>query len=225
MTDEQPEAQKPEDTPADRGAPAEKSPLVELLDRARAGDDAARDELFQKCRNYVAFLARAQMESWLQAKVDASDLIQQTMMEAHRALDQFRGQTEAEWLAWLRRILHNNAADFVRHYHGTLKRRAGREVPMRLASESGSRDFLYEPSDPGQSPSALVMQYENEILLADAIAKLSPDHQEVILLRNLQRLQFNDIAERMGRSRPAVQMLWKRAIEKLQEILASPHVE
>jgi len=56
--------------------------------------------------------------------------------------------------------------------------------------------------------------------VADALARLSPDHREVIMLRNLQRLPFQDVAERMGRSRPATQMLWMRAIQKLQEILA-----
>lgn len=195
------------------------SPLVELLARARAGNSEARDELFDKCRNYVAVVARGQVESWLRQKVDASDLIQQTLLEAHRGFDRFRGQSEGEWLAWLKQILKNNAADFVRHYHGTAKRQARREVPLHVQSSDRS-DYIREPSDGGaETPSQIVIQHEDEIRLADAIAQLSADHQEVILLRNIQRLPFDEVAERMGRTRPATQMLWMRAVKKLQQII------
>ena len=78
--------------------------------------------LFEACRNYVGLLARTQVESWLRAKVDASDLVQQTLLEAYRDFGRFQGTTEAEWLAWLRRMLAHNAADFVRQYRGTKKR-------------------------------------------------------------------------------------------------------
>lgn len=191
--------------------------LVKLLAQARTGDHGARDELFDRCRNYVSFVARAQVETWLRRKVDASDIVQQTMLEAHRAFDQFRGESEQEWLAWLKRILNNNAADFVRHYRTTQKRRVSREVP--LERQVDGEEVRFEPAAPIDSPSQLVMQYEDEIRLADAISQLSEDHQEVILLRNVQRLPFEDVAEQMNRTRPATQMLWMRAIKKLQQLL------
>ena len=100
-----------------------------LLEQARAGDAAARERLFARCRDYLGLAARARVEGWLRAKVDASDLVQQTLLEAHRGFGRFQGATEAEWLAWLRRILDHNAADFVRRYRGTGKRQVGREVP------------------------------------------------------------------------------------------------
>ena len=199
-------------TDADASLPAE------LLQRARNGDAAARDELFAKCRNFVGFVARTQVESWLQAKVDASDLVQQTMLEAHRGFDNFRGQTEQEWLAWLRQILAHNAADFVRRYRGTEKRQARREVPM-AALGGRSSVAMFDPSDPGASPSELAIGRERELLVADALARLPADYQEVIALRNLQRLPFEEVAQRMGRSGPAVQMLWLRAIRRLQKDL------
>ena len=197
----------------------EKSVLVDLLNKARDGDDAARDELFDKCRNYVNFVARTQVESWLQAKVDASDLVQQTLLEAHRGLDGFRGNTEDEWLAWLRRILTNNTTDFVRRYKGAEKRRATKEVPLQMPMGDNSQDFFFEPSADIESPSQIVMQHEREILLADAIAQLSEDHQEVVMLRNVQKLPFDEVARRMDRTRPAVQMLWMRALKRLEQIL------
>src|SRR5205085_4743368 len=87
---------------------AEVDQVSGLLAQARAGDAAARDRLFARCRDYLGLAARARVETWLRAKVDASDLVQQTLMEAHRGFGRFQGATEAEWLAWLRRILDNN---------------------------------------------------------------------------------------------------------------------
>ncbi len=194
------------------------SQLVDLLNRAREGDNAAREELFDKCRNYLGIVARVQVESWLRVKVDASDLVQQTMLDAYRGFGDFRGNSEGEWLAWLKQILKHNATDFVRHYRGTEKRQQRREVSMHAAAPNLSEGFTREPSSGGESPSELVMQREREIQLADSITKLDPDHQEVIILRSLQRLPFDEVAERMGRSRPAVQMLWARAVSKLKDI-------
>lgn len=196
-------------------------PLPQLLERARAGDETARDRLFDRCRNYVNVVARAEVESWMRAKVDASDLVQQTMMEAHQEIDKFRGNTEAEWLAWLRRILSNNAIDFVRHYKGTAKRAVAREVRIDRMKPGGSLSAAFELTADIESPSELVMRKEREIAVADAIAQLSADHQEVIMLRNLQRLPFDEVAKRMERSRPAVQMLWARALKALQQVLES----
>ncbi len=188
----------------------------ELLQKARAGDEAARERLFVVCRNYVSIAARAEIASWLKAKVDASDLVQQTLLEAHRGLANFRGTTEGEWLGWLKRILVHNAADFVRRYHGVEKRCAGREISLAADDSAQNAPQL---SDGGPTPSQLVMQKELQLQVADAVARLPEDYQEVVILRNLQQLPFDEVAERMGRSRPAVQMLWMRAIRKLQEIL------
>lgn len=194
------------------------SQLVDLLNRARGGDNGARDELFDKCRNYLGILARVQVESWLRVKVDASDLVQQTMLDAYRGFGDFRGNSEGEWLTWLKQILNHNTTDFIRRYRGTEKRQQRREVPMYVAAPGQSQALRLEPSTGGDSPSELVMQREREIQLADSISKLAPDHQEVIILRSLQRLSFDEVAERMDRSRPAVQMLWARAVSKLKDV-------
>ncbi len=193
--------------------------LSDLLIRARAGDARELDRLFAACRNYLCLLARNHVEGRLKTKADASDLVQQTLLEAYRDFGQFRGGTEQEWLAWLRRILTHNVAHFVRHYRGTGKRAVGREVAIDAGSDEGAMAPV-QPADPGESPSEQLLRKERELLLADAVAQLAPDYREVICLRNLQRLPFEEVAERMGRSRPAVQMLWMRALQKLQDILA-----
>jgi RNA polymerase sigma-70 factor (ECF subfamily) len=191
--------------------------ITDLLQRARQ-EPAELDRLFKQCRNYLTVIARAQVEKRLQSKVDASDLVQQTLLEAYRDFRNFRGGTEAEWLAWLKRILAHNAANFVRHWQTTGKRAARREVPIGPNDSSAAPGL--EPADVGESPSQALLRKERALLVADAVAQLPPDYQEVINLRNLQRLPFQDVAERMNRSRPAVQMLWLRALNQLQQILA-----
>ena len=189
-----------------------------LIEGARRGDAECRDRLFALCRSYLGFVARSQLETWLRRKVDASDLVQQTMLEAHRDFPRFAGRSEKEWLGWLRRILSHNMADFVRCYRGTSKR-AAREVPIRTADASTTFGAP-EPAAPGPTPSQEFLQLDAELRLAEAVRQLAPDYQEVIMLRNLQRLPFAEVAQRMERSRPAVQMLWMRAIQRLQEIMA-----
>ncbi len=191
-----------------------------LIEAARHGDAECRERLFGLCRSYLGFVARCQVETWLRRKVDASDLVQETMLEAYRDFDRFDGHSEQQWLAWLRKILDHNAADFVRRYGGTAKRAAGREVPFRDPDDSMPRGAP-EPAADQPTPSQELIRLDTELRVTAALSDLSPDYQEVILLRNLQRLPFDEVADRMGRSRPAVQMLWMRAIRKLQETLAS----
>lgn len=197
------------------------SKLAELLKQARAGDPQKRDELFEQCRGYLGVVARAQVETWLRAKVDASDLVQQTLLEAHRDFDRFDGEKGAQWLAWLRRILTHNAADFIRRYRGTAKRQARREVPLGPPPGMTSIAGYGDPAAPDETPSQQVIRQDDQLQLAAALSSLSADHREVIMLRNLQRLPFDEVAKRMDRSRPAVQMLWMRAIKKLQESVES----
>jgi RNA polymerase sigma-70 factor (ECF subfamily) len=200
---------------------SESNSLAVLLDRARSGDDDARNRLFERCRTYVGVVARAEVETWLQVKVDASDLVQQTLLEAHRGFADFRGTTDAEWLAWLRKILSHNAADFVRRFKGAAKRNVQREVPLKHDRDETRGIAAGQLAGDVESPSQLVAQMEQDVEIAEAIAELSADHQEVIVLRNLQRLPFDEVARRMGRSRGAAQMLWMRALDSLRKKLGA----
>ena len=193
------------------------SQLDSIIRQAQAGDEDARNELFHKVRAYIGFIARSHVESWIQAKVDSSDLVQQTLMEAHQGFGKFDGTTEGELLAWLKRILKNNATDFVRRF-GAQKRKANREVAIDAMNSTGSM-VSPELSGDVETPSMIISKREEEIEVANALATLPEDYQDVIVLRNLQRLPFAEIGERMDRSPAAVQMLWARAIKRLQESL------
>jgi RNA polymerase sigma-70 factor, ECF subfamily len=201
---------------------ANDSLVARLLDQARQGDNHAEERLLAMCRNYLAVIARGEIGSWLRPKVDASDLVQQTLLEAHRGLSRFEGRSQAEWLAWLRQILARNAVDFVRHFQEAEKRRVGREVPLAAPVGANSDFHGFEPTDPGSSPSELVMRWELELQVADALTRLTDDHRQVVMLRNVEQLPFDEVARRMDRTRPAVQMLWMRAIRQLQSLCEVP---
>ncbi len=197
---------------------SQRTNVSKLIERAKRGDVACRDQLFALCRTYLNFAARSQLESRLRRKADASDLVQETLLEAYRDFERFEGSSEKEWLVWLKRILTHNVADFARRYHGTAKRAAGREVPIRNSADSQASGVA-EPAADQATPSQELMRLDDELRIAAALGELPPDYQEVIMLRNLQRLSFQETAERMERTRPAVQMLWMRAIRRLHEIL------
>lgn len=198
---------------------ASPSQIANWLELAQRGDAVARDQLFGACRSFVTVAARVHLQRRLQSKVDASDLAQQSLLEAHRGFDRFAGQSPQEWFGWLKQIVAHNAADVAKQYRGTAKRDAGREVPL-MADTSASAAWDHTPADRGPSPSQVVVGMEQELLMATAIEQLPDDYREVLTLRHLERLPFNEVAERMGRSRGACQMLWLRAMEQLKTQLS-----
>src|SRR5262249_50548836 len=102
---------------------------TDLIERCRRGDVQAREQLFESYRPYLHLLAQGQLGRHLRAKCDASDLVQQTLLEAHRDFGAFQGSHEAELLAWLRRILAHNLFNEARRFTAQ-QRDAAREVSL-----------------------------------------------------------------------------------------------
>jgi len=181
-----------------------------LLARARAGDQEALGRLLEGYRDYLRLLARSSVGRQLQPRLDPSDLVQETLLEAQRDFRQFHGQTSGEIGAWLRQILARNLADQVKH-HQSQKRDIGREEPLeRLLDE-----MPQALAAPISTPSAQAVHREQTDELGRALALLPADYREVLTLRHLQGEAFETIAARMGRSAGAVRMLWMRALEQL----------
>jgi RNA polymerase sigma-70 factor (ECF subfamily) len=201
-------------------APREMSDdLPLLLDQARSGDRVAAGRLLEHYATYLTLLARVQIGRRLQGKVDPGDIVQETFLEAHRQIRQFRGTTEAELLAWLRRILAGQIALLLRRYLGTKGRDVTleRELGVQLDQSSQAMDigFIASLSTPSQNAS----RREQAVLLAEALRQLSNDHREVIVLRHLEALSFPEVAARMGRTEDSVQKLWVRALANLRRTL------
>jgi RNA polymerase sigma-70 factor (ECF subfamily) len=189
------------------------SPEV-LLARARGGDHDALGSLLEEYREYLRVLARARIGRDLQVRLDASDLVQEALLEAHRDFRQFLGQTEAELTVWLRRILVRNLADQLKH-HQSQKRNFQREQPLAVLALQAHEAL----AAPLSTPSAHAARREQAVLLASALAQLSEDYREVVTMRHLEGKNFDEIATALGRSSGAVRMLWMRALERLGVLL------
>jgi RNA polymerase sigma-70 factor (ECF subfamily) len=192
-----------------------------LLARARDGDVTALGQLLELYRNYLRILARTQADGALRARLDPSDLVQETLLEAYRDFPRFAGGTEKELMAWLRRILVRNLADQIKR-HKTQGRDSKRQESLEGLLERSSAEAQEALARDISTPSVRALRREQAVLLADALAQLPPDYREVILLRNLQKLPFDAIAGRMNRSSGAVRMLWARALERLSLLMEGP---
>jgi RNA polymerase sigma-70 factor (ECF subfamily) len=171
-------------------------------------------------RDYLRLLARLRLGSWLKAKVDPSDVVQETLLKAHEHRAQFRGQTEAEWQGFLRRILANTVANAVRRYTRG-KRDQGLERSLETALEDSSARLeawlAAEPSSSGEENRGDLL-----VRLAGALGQLSPDERTAIELRYLQepRWPLPEIARHLERpSTKAVAGLLARGLEKLRAVL------
>jgi RNA polymerase sigma-70 factor (ECF subfamily) len=192
-----------------------------LLGSARAGDQAALGRLLELYRNYLRLQARTLIGRTLQVRLDPSDLVQETFLEAARDFARFAGGTEAELIAWLRQILIRNLADQVRHSQAD-KRDVRREQSLEALLEQSRQAAEQALAEAASTPSVQARRREQAVLLADALEALTADHREVILLRHVEHLRFDEIAARMGRSSGAVRMLWTRALEGLHRLLEEP---
>ena len=143
------------------------------------------------------------------------------MLGAYRDFEQFRGGTERELLAWLRRILIHCLHHAYETHLQAGRRDLRREVPLDDVGKSLDRSAVLLSEvlvDRGDSPSTPARQRERAVAVADMLAQLRPDYRDVIVLRNLQGLSFEEVAERMQRKPGAVRMLWLRAIEKFRQL-------
>lgn len=188
-----------------------------LLEAARAGDSSTLGNLLESYRDYLRLLARIEIGRHLQGKLDASDVVQETFLCAHRQFDQFRGEAEPQFLSWLREILAGTLANLMRRYLGTKARDVRLECALAADLDQSSQALAQMPVDPHSSPSEQAMRQEQTTAIAHALSRLPEDYQTVIVLRHLEGLTFPQIAERMGRTVPSVEKLWLRGLARLRK--------
>ncbi len=202
-------------------SPNEDAPVENLLVEARQDGNEPLGRLLQLYRNYLTILATTQINPRLRRRMAPSDLVQEAMLAAHRDFERFRGQSEREFLAWLRQILINCLHHAIETHLKAKKRDLRCEVSIEQVSEALDKsvlNFANVLADRGPSPSAPARQRERSVALADQLAKLKPHYRDVIVLRNLQGLSFDEVAARMDKKPSTVRMMWLRAIDKFKEV-------
>jgi RNA polymerase sigma-70 factor (ECF subfamily) len=193
--------------------------IRQWLTAARAGSREALGQALDSCRNHLLRVAQRELDPELRAKGDASDLVQETFLEAQRDFAQFQGVSEAELRAWLSRLLFNNVCNFSRRYHETDKRAIEREVALR---RDDSSEGVGGPQARAPSPSTQAMEHEVARALHQALARMPDDYRRVIELRYVEEHSFEEIGRLMSRSPDAARKLWARAIERLGEEWRGP---
>src|SRR5262245_3183055 len=190
------------------------------LAAARAGSREALGKALEATRQYLLSIARQELDPDLRAKNSPSDLVQETFVEAQRDFAHFRGDTEGEWLAWLRQLLLHRVGKLRRRYRDTQKRRLAREVP--LGGDSSSDGPAGGLAANMLSPSSQAMEHEQDQALQAALGRLPDDYRRVIALRYQEDLSFEEIGRLLQRSPDAARKLWARAVERLHEELGPP---
>lgn len=186
------------------------------LDAARAGSLEAMGQALEEYRGYLLSIAQQELDPALQAKAGASDLVQETFLEAQRDFNQFQGKTPEDLRAWLRRLLQNNLANFARNYRDTDKRKIGREQPLEQMSSANLAGGLAAALP---SPSGQAISGEQIEALLRALEGLPHDYRQVVLLRYREERTFEEIGEIMGRTGNAIRKIWLRAVERLKDEL------
>lgn len=168
---------------------------------------------------WLRILARCEIDSRFAGKFDASDAVQNTLLEAWKGWDQFRGSEEPQRLAWLRQILAFQLAHLARQYAGTQMRDVTREVPLEHSLSESSRRLECLLIADDLSPSQQAIANERSLRLAAALQLLPADYRQVITLRHVENLSHDEVAARMNRSSGAVRMLWMRALAALRDAM------
>jgi RNA polymerase sigma-70 factor, ECF subfamily len=181
-----------------------------------AGDGELQGRPLETYRDYLLLLARIQLNAGLQAKLDPSDVVQQTLLKAHQNWGQFRGSSEAELAAWLRAILARHLANVARKFDPWL---GGRERSLEAALERSSARLESWLAAEDTSASEKCERQEQLLRMAEGLAGLPDDQRIALELRHLRGLAVAAVGREMGRSNAAVGSLLYRGLKTLRDLL------
>jgi RNA polymerase sigma-70 factor (ECF subfamily) len=179
---------------------------------------AGHDFPLERYRDYLRLLAQLQLDRKLQAKIDLSGIVQQTMLEAHQALGEFASQDADHLAAWLRQILAHNLADEIRKLR-TARRNVSKERSLEAALEESSNQLKTWLISRQSSPSRHVHRQEQALHLSAAMAQLPDSQREALIMRHFHGWSLAQIAEQLDRSPSAVAGLLKRGLQQLRSQL------
>lgn len=191
------------------------SSVVLGIRKART-DRSALAQLLEQYRPFLRRMAEQKLDGGMKARCDASDIVQETMIEALQGFDRFGGQTEPEVSAWIKKILSHNVDDALRKHVGAEKRSVRQE--QRLSVAEGTASFYWiEPAAQQSSPSHRMIRGEKALRLAAILESLPDSQREAVVLRHLEGLPLEEIADRLDRSEQATAGLIKRGLQALRE--------
>jgi len=188
----------------------------ELIDAARGGCDVALGQIVARLRGYLLAVADQGLGDGLRAKFGASDVVQQSLLEAHESIGQFHGSSEGELRLWLRRIVLHNLVDSARRYTATQARNIGQETSLETLPRFERALVNGDPTASWQ-----LQRKEVDLQLLDAIGRLPARQRRVVELRHRWGRSYAEIARELDTTEASVRKLWSRAVGQLKCILGN----
>jgi RNA polymerase sigma-70 factor (ECF subfamily) len=194
----------------------------ELLDQARRGEAAAVDRLLATHREPLRRAIDLRLDPALAQRVDASDIVQDVLLEASRRLADYLRQPTLPFHLWLRHIAKDHVIDAHRRHRQAQRRSLDREQPIRPAAlaDQSSLELAARFIDQELTPASAAMRQEMERRLHEAIAGLDDDDREVILMRHFEQLSNQEVAAALNLTEAAASMRYLRAVRRLRSVLA-----
>jgi RNA polymerase sigma-70 factor (ECF subfamily) len=199
----------------------EQPDTAELLAQAQAGDAAAVERLLGKHREPLRRMIDVRLDPALAARLDASDIVQDVLLEAHRRLSDYLRQPTMPFHLWLRHIAKDHMIDAHRRHRQAQRRSLDREqplVPTRLADHS-SVELAGQILDGEPTPASAAIREELQKRLELAVAQLDEDDREVVLMRHGEQLSNQEVAALLGLTEAAASMRYLRAVRRLRAAL------
>lgn len=194
----------------------------ELLQSAKTGDDSAINQLLNRHREAVRKMVQMRMDRAVAARVDASDVVQDVMLEANQRLLDYVRNPSMPFHLWLRQLAKDRLIDMHRRHRGAQRRSVDRERALNAAySEQSSLNLAAQLRDHELTPAAATIRRELEERFLAALAELTEDDREIIIMRHHEHLSNSEVAEALGLSTAASGMRYLRALRRLRDVLGS----
>jgi RNA polymerase sigma-70 factor (ECF subfamily) len=199
------------------------SQVAELLRRAALGDRAATSTLLAQYRERLKRLVALRMDQRLLGRVDASDVVQETLVEADRRLPQYVQDRPMDFYLWLRQLAVQKLIDLHRHHVEAKKRAATQEVPLHrpASAEATSLSLAHQLLGNLTTPTQAFREAELRMKLQEALDSLDPVDREVLALRHFEQLSNEQTAEVLGLSRSGASKRYITALGRLRELLSA----
>jgi len=203
------------------GGPTNGQPTLVLLDRVRQGDGDAINGLLERHRETIKRMIDRRMDRGVQRRVDASDIVQDVMIEANRRLGDYLANPTMPFQLWLRHMARDRLIDAHRRHRVAATRSVDREVPLVVpdSADQSQADLGGQIADRDLTPAAAATWHELERRFATAVDMLEEGDRQIVLLRHFEHLSTAEAAEVLGLSKPAAGMRYLRAMRRLRVLL------
>lgn len=197
------------------------SETQELLAGAGKGQAAAVNQLLDRHREALRNMVRARMDQKLGRRVDASDVVQDVLLEASQRLDDYIRDPKMPFGLWLRQMAQDRIIDLHRRHRVARRRSIDREQQLGAGAmgDKSSLELVAQLRDPELTPAAASLRKELHERFVEAIDHLEEEDREIILMRHFEQLSNSEAADLLGLSQPAAGMRHLRALRRLREVL------